>query len=96
VPHFVGLHAIQVLALVAVGLRRWRRSQVDRVRAVMIAAASYASFFLLLLWEAMWGRSIVAPDATTLASFALWAAFTALAFGWIALRSRGVTNGVTA
>jgi hypothetical protein len=60
VPHFIGLHAIQAMALIALVLRRWRRSESVRVRAVLIAAASYGSLFLLLLWEAMRGRSVVA------------------------------------
>ena len=66
VPHFIGLHAIQALALVALGLRRWRRPEAVRVRAVLAFAASYASLFLLLLWEALRGRSFVAPDATVI------------------------------
>jgi hypothetical protein len=89
VPHFMGLHAIQVLALIAVGLRRWRASEAMRVRAVLAAAASYASLLVLLLWEALRGQSVVAPDATALASIAIWAVATALACGWIGLGSRG-------
>jgi hypothetical protein len=88
VPHFIGLHAIQALALVAVGLRRWRRPEATRVKAVLIAAASYASLFLLLLWEALHGRSIVAPDPAALAFLASWGLLTALALGWVGLRSR--------
>jgi hypothetical protein len=78
VPHFIGLHAVQALALIAVGLRWWRRSEAVRVKAVVAAAASYASLFGLLLWEAMRGHSVVAPDATALAAFAIWAVATAL------------------
>ena len=85
VPHFVGLHAIQALALVAVALRRWRRPESVRVRAVLAAAASYAALFVLLLWEALRGRSVVAPDALALASLAAWATLTALALAWIGL-----------
>jgi hypothetical protein len=59
VPHFIGLHAIQALALVAVSLRRWRAREAVRVRAVLAAAAGYASLFLLLLWQAMRGHSVV-------------------------------------
>jgi hypothetical protein len=92
VPHFIGLHAVQALALIAVGLRRWRRPEADRVRALLAAAASYASLFLLLLWEAMRGQSVVAPDATALASIAIWTVGTALVVGWIGLRSRNVTG----
>lgn len=32
VSHFIGLHAIQVLALIALGLRWWRRPEVARAR----------------------------------------------------------------
>ena len=90
-PHFVGLHAVQVLALVALGLRRWRRPEAVRVRATLVAAASYAALFLLLLWQALDGRSIVAPDAA--ASMVIWAVATALALGWIALASRETPAG---
>ena len=86
VPHFIGLHAIQALALIAVGLRRWRAPEAVRVRALLAAAASYASLFLLLLWEALRGQSVVAPDATALASIAIWAVVTVLVLGWIGLR----------
>lgn len=79
VPHFIGLHALQVLALLAVGLRRWRRPEAVRVRATLVAAASYATLFVLLLWSALRGQSIAAPDATTLAALAAWAAATLLA-----------------
>jgi hypothetical protein len=91
-PHFIGLHAIQALALVAVGLRRWRRREVVRVKALLVAVASYASLFVLLLWGALRGQSVVAPDATALTSIALWAVVTVLAFGWISLGSRGASR----
>jgi hypothetical protein len=88
VAHFVGLHAIQALALAAIGLRRWRRPEGVRVRAVLAVAASYASLFLLLLLGALRGRSVVAPDATALAAMAIWAAATAIVLAWIAVSSR--------
>ncbi len=87
VPHFIGLHAIQALVLFAVGLRRWRRPESVHVRAVFAAAASYALLFVLLVWEALRGQSIVAPDAMALVSLAIWAAVTGLALGWIGLAS---------
>ena len=88
VPHFIGLHAVQALALIAVVLRRWRRPESVRVRALLAAAASYVSLFLLLFWEAVRGQSVVAPDATALASLAIWAIVTVLVVGWIVLRTR--------
>jgi hypothetical protein len=92
VPHFIGLHAIQALALIAVGLRRWRRPEAVRVRAMLAATAGYASLFLLLLWAALRGQTVVAPDTTALASIAIWVVATALLVGWIAFRSRDTSR----
>jgi hypothetical protein len=88
VPHFIGLHAIQALALVALLLGQSRRPEPVRVRAVLAAAASYTALFFLLLWQALRGQSVVAPDAMALASIAIWALVTVLALGWIALGAR--------
>jgi hypothetical protein len=88
VAHFVGLHAIQALALVAAGLRRWRRPEAVRVRALLATAASYASLFLLLLWQALRGQSVVAPDAPALAAIGIWAVMSVLVLGWIGIGSR--------
>ena len=85
VPHFIGLHAMQAMALIALGLRRWRRPESVRVRAMLTAAASYASLFVLLLWQALQGRSVVAPDVVALG---VWAAATVLAWGWISRYAR--------
>ena len=92
VPHFIGLHSIQALALVAVGLRRWRRPEAVRVRAVLAIAASYASLFFLLLWGALRGHSVVALDATALGSLTVWAAITMFVLAWIAVRPGGSRN----
>jgi hypothetical protein len=73
VPHFVGLHAMQVLPLFAVGLRRWRRSDAARTRVLLAIAASYAALFLLLLSQALRGQSLLGAGATTSAALATWA-----------------------
>ena len=93
VPHFIGLHAIQALALVAIGLTRWRRPEVIRVKAMLTAAASYAGLFLLLLWNALRGTSLAAPDGAAMASIGLWAMVTGLVLGWIAAGSRRARDG---
>jgi hypothetical protein len=92
VPHFVGLHAIQALALVVVVLRRWRRSDSARVQAVLAVAASYTSLFALLLWQALHGESLVTPGTGTAEALMIWAAATMLALGWIGVRSRNATH----
>jgi hypothetical protein len=84
VPHFFGLHALQALALTAIALRRWRRSPTARVKAVLAVAASYATLFFLLLWQALGGQSLVAPDATALTAMAIWAGASLVA-GWVVL-----------
>ena len=88
VPHFIGLHALQALAIVAVVMRRWRQPETVRVRAILVVAASYASLYFLLLWEAMRGKSIVAPDVIALASIGMWAAVTVGLLGWTFASSR--------
>ena len=92
VPHFIGLHGLQALAIAAVFLRRWRRPEAVRVRAMLVITASYASLFGLLLWQALQGESFVAPDPMTLALMGAWAAITALALGLIALAPRPRTR----
>ena len=92
VPHFIGLHAIQVLALFGLALRRWGRPESDRVRLVLAGAASYAALFALLLWHALRGVGIVAPDAPALTSLAIWSALSALTLGWIGIRAGSHTR----
>jgi len=77
VPHFIGLHALQVLPVIALLL--WRRRIEDRRRArlVVVAGGSYAALFLMLIWQALRGQALVSPDALTLSVFVVWAALTA-------------------
>ena len=88
VPHFIGLHGLQALAIAAVALRRWGRPESVRVRAMLAITASYTSLFGLLLWQALQGESFVAPDPLTLAVMGAWTALTALSLGWIAREPR--------
>ena len=73
VPHFLGLHALQVLPLLALGLRRTRLSTPKRVRLVVALAVSYATFVGILLWQALHGRPFIAPDVGTLEALGAWA-----------------------
>ena len=60
VPHFVGLHALQALSLVALVLARHRIRGNVRVRVVTIAAASYATLYVMLLLQALRGVPLLA------------------------------------
>ena len=79
VPHFVGLHAVQVLPIFALVLRRRTHADTTRARLVIVAAASYAALFGILIIQALRGVPVVAPDTTTMAQLAAWALATALA-----------------
>jgi hypothetical protein len=82
VPHFIGLHALQALALLALVLpRRWSGSR--RARVMIAAAASYAALFVILLWQALHGESVAAPAGTTVALLVAWAVVSA-AVAWMA------------
>jgi hypothetical protein len=76
VPHFVGLHAMQVLPLVALLLRRTRLAERTRVRVTVTTGLSYAGLFLLLMWQAFAGESVVTPGAVTMSALAAWAIVT--------------------
>ncbi len=74
IPHFVGMHALQLLPLFAVLLgwlgRRWHPLADDRVRTrlVIVATAVYASIVALVTAQALAGQSIVHPDGVFLAA----------------------------
>jgi hypothetical protein len=83
VPHFFGLHALQALPLLAWLLRRRAVAAATRVPLTQVAGLSYLGLFALLLWQALSGESLVAPDAGTIAALLVWAAGTAAA-AWLA------------
>jgi hypothetical protein len=95
VAHFVGLHALQVLPLVAIGLRLLaRRFPVlagagTRTALVVVAAFGYAGLTGLVLWQAQRGQALVHPDALTLgAAAALAGLVSACAAAVLAVSAR--------
>jgi hypothetical protein len=59
VPHFVGLHAIQILPLVTLRVFR-RRTETTRLRLTLSFAFVYAAVFVALLAQAMRGLPLLA------------------------------------
>ncbi|WP_187432580.1 hypothetical protein [Agromyces mariniharenae] len=89
VGHFIGLHALQVLPLLAWALLRWTRlDATTRARLLNVAGASYTAVVLLVTWQALRGQSIVRPDGETLAVFAAVAGLAAVATVAVLRRSR--------
>jgi hypothetical protein len=83
VAHFLGLHAIQILAIAAVFFGRKGWHEIRQVRMVWAIALSHVSLFALLLWQALRGQSVIAPDAATVTALGSWAALTMVAV-WLA------------
>jgi len=91
IPHFVGLHAMQILPLLALAVRRRRSDETARVRVMFVAIASYVSLFAILLCQALRGQSLVQPDGVTIGVFLLWAILSAIG-GWFAATRRARTR----
>ena len=93
IPHFIGMHALQVipLALILIELAARRIAvlrDVDvRYRLVAIVSAAYVAVLAVLTSQALRGQSIVAPDAAT-ATATLVIAALALAAAAVVLLQR--------
>ena len=77
VPHFLGLHALQALPVVALLTSRRKLPEAVGVRLIKIAGASYAGLFVILLSQALRGQPVLAPDVITVGLLAALAAATA-------------------
>jgi hypothetical protein len=64
IPHFIGIHALQLLPLLVLLLRRYPMPV--QVRLVFVAAGTYAGLLGLVLWQALRGQSLIHPDGLTL------------------------------
>jgi hypothetical protein len=73
IGHFVGLHGLQAIPLLAFALSalagRWL-DQATRARLLLVAAAAYAVLTLSLTWQALRAQPLLHPDALTLAVWA--------------------------
>ncbi|MEV4636720.1 hypothetical protein AB0J80_05130 [Actinoplanes sp. NPDC049548] len=82
IGHFVGLHALQALPLVAMLLGR-RFDGLTRRRLLAVAGGAYGSLTLLLTWQALRGQPLLQPDALTVTVAGALAAGTVLATGTV-------------
>jgi peptidoglycan/LPS O-acetylase OafA/YrhL len=62
VPHFIGLHALQALPLVALFLERRRRAG---VRPMVATGVVWLGLFSVTLVQALRGQPLAAPDVVT-------------------------------
>jgi hypothetical protein len=95
IGHFVGMHALQVLPLLAAGLAALGRDRLDetaRVRIVQVAAAGYAGLVVLVTWQALRGQALLAPDAVTLATLGALLLGAGVALAGVLRRSSVLTT----
>ena len=81
IAHFVGLHAMQLLPLVAAVLARFAPGlhRDARVRVVRVLGVGYLGLVLALTWQALRAQPLLSPDTLTLAVVTALAVGTAVA-----------------
>ncbi len=96
IPHFVGLHGLQVMLLVALvvaaagGRIAWLRTERARSALIGVVAFGYAGLLALVTWQALRGQALIHPDAITMAAAA--ALGIATGFGVWSVRAAGMAG----
>ncbi|GAB3086455.1 hypothetical protein GCM10027186_53920 [Micromonospora schwarzwaldensis] len=99
VGHFIGLHALQALPLLAILLDRFLGTRLDelaRARLVLVGGFAYAGVTLLATAQALRGQPLLRPDELTLIAAAVLVAATATATLLVLARRSGHATVVLA
>ncbi len=94
VPHFLGLHAMQILpafALLLGGLVSVAR----RTRLVLVAAVSYGALVGILLGQALSGQSVLTPAGPIQIALFTWFAATVLGLAYALASGRMVSSAAS-
>ncbi|HEV7650978.1 MAG TPA: ABA4-like family protein [Actinophytocola sp.] len=97
VPHFVGVHGLQMVPLFALVLAMLMarsprlRDELARVRLVWTFAAGYLGLLFIMTWQALRAQPLLEPDFWTIAALFVLAAGTVAGALW-ALRSTSRTT----
>ncbi len=81
VPHFFGLHGLQIIPIIGWLALRRRRDQAasKQIGFAFAIAGSYLALVGILTGQALRGQSVIEPDGATLAALALWLVATVVA-----------------
>jgi hypothetical protein len=91
IGHFVGLHALQALPVLALLLNRFLGTRLDertRIRLLVVAGAAYGTLTVMLTCQALRGQPLLRPDVITLAAWGALAVAAATAAGVVVARRR--------
>ncbi|MCB0063335.1 MAG: hypothetical protein KDE19_14540 [Caldilineaceae bacterium] len=97
IGHFVGLHALQIVPLLGLLLMRRRESWLatgHRLALLWTGALGYLGVTALVTWQALRAQPLFAPDALTIAAFALLAGAMNISTVAILLYARRQNRGV--
>jgi hypothetical protein len=104
IPHFVGLHGLQVMLIAALLLAALAahhpvlRDDRTRARLIGVAAAGYTGLIALVTWQALRAQPLIRPDALTLTAATFLAVLTALGITAVlaaALRASATTRSLS-
>ncbi|MFC4128539.1 hypothetical protein [Nocardia rhizosphaerae] len=99
IPHFVGLHGIQVLLVLVVVLTalasryRWLRTETVRAALLGVGVLGYTGLLTLVLWQALRGQPLTSPDPATGAAAAALAVLVGGGVTAVYLRGREPAAG---
>jgi hypothetical protein len=89
IGHFVGLHGLQLLPILAfVLLAIPGLAERTRTRLLAVAALGYLGVLVLVTWQALRGQALLSPDAVTLGAAGALALGVALATAAVLARAR--------
>ena len=88
IPHFIGMHALQVLLLWHVIVARSSRLAHVRPQMMWIGAAGFSGLLALVTWQAYRGQPLVSPDVWTLTALGVLVAGLATAGAVVLTRAR--------
>ncbi|WP_097325139.1 hypothetical protein [Paractinoplanes atraurantiacus] len=79
IGHFIGMHGLQALPLLAFLLTRSRLATPTQTRLLLTAAFAYAAVVVIVTWQALRGQPLLEPDFATLTAAGAVAATTLIA-----------------